>query len=554
MRLRTLILASVALALLFACGKTPEPEPKPESKPTTVPVTSVSLNKSNLTLEPGGSETLMATVAPSNATDKTVTWSTSNSGVATVENGKVTAVKEGEASITAKAGEKTATCKVVVRAAVVPVESVTLNKTELTLEPGSSETLTATVSPENATDKNVTWSTSNAEVATVEGGKVTAIKEGEATISATVGGQSANCNVVVVKYTIAITQSKLTFLVEGGIKDINITCNGDWALSGATDWCQVSSDSGVGDSSIRITTLKNQSAQERETKLVFRCHGESAILVIKQLSGSWTTRHFVHRSLCTKITSVNCPDSKKEDDYLDGIEALLPNRFYTVVVHGERLGYDYLSINNVAYLEGLFFGGSGYGYPTVLVDQRIDIGVGALVKQRFINAVEEQEKKYPAQTGIEFTSVLSTNTLSVEGKVYIHKSGHYKLSVFILEDGIIGPQAGYYGDITHNNILRLSLTDILGDKIVVTEDNKVQAFNYSINLPGNLVKENLSILVFVQRMYDDDQPISRTANYGDYYVDNCHKAPIGESVELELYGYISGEGDEGIEIGEEIVL
>lgn len=236
MRLRTFILASAALALSFACGKTPEPEPKPEPKPTTVPVTSVSLNKSDLSLEPGSSETLTATVAPSNATDKTVTWSTSNSGVATVENGKVTAVKEGEATITAKAGGKEASCKVTVKKAEVAVKSVTLNKTELSLEIGDEETLTATVAPEDATDKTVTWSSSNAEVAKVEGGKVTAVKEGSAVITALAGGQSAYCTVTVKQYVFDITPRKVELLAGGGNFEITVTTSHNYHLDSKPDW------------------------------------------------------------------------------------------------------------------------------------------------------------------------------------------------------------------------------------------------------------------------------------------------------------------------------
>ncbi len=84
----------------------------------TVAVESVTLNKTELTLEIGGEETLTATVAPDNGTDKTVTWSSDNTAIATVDNGKVTAVAAGTATIMAKAGDKTDTCTVTVNAAV----------------------------------------------------------------------------------------------------------------------------------------------------------------------------------------------------------------------------------------------------------------------------------------------------------------------------------------------------------------------------------------------------------------------------------------------------
>ena len=163
------------------------------------PATGISLNKDELTLTAGATETLTATVTPSDTTD-TVAWSSNKPEVATVENGKVTAVKAGTATITAKAGEQSASCAVTVNEATptpVPVASIELNKTALTLEVGKNETLTATVKPDNAEDKTVTWTSSDETVATVENGKVTAVKAGTATITAKAGEQSASCAVTV---------------------------------------------------------------------------------------------------------------------------------------------------------------------------------------------------------------------------------------------------------------------------------------------------------------------------------------------------------------------
>ena len=167
-------------------------------KPET-PVTGVSLNKSQITLEIGGTATLTATVSPENATDKSVTWESDKTNIATVDNtGKVTAISDGTAVITVKtANNKTATCTVTVNAAVIPVTEIELNKTELTLEIGDEETLTASVLPENATDKAVTWTVAPVGVVSVENGVVTAIKDGTATITATANGKSATCSVTV---------------------------------------------------------------------------------------------------------------------------------------------------------------------------------------------------------------------------------------------------------------------------------------------------------------------------------------------------------------------
>ena len=173
----------------------------PDGWTSFIPVSGITLDKTELVLIVGDAAVqLKATVAPDNATDKTVTWSIDKTSVATVDaTGKVTAVAEGEATITAKAGDKTATCKVTVKANVVAVTSVKLDKTELALTVGDAAVqLKATVAPDNATDKTVTWSIDKTSVATVDAtGKVTAVAEGTATITAKAGDKTATCKVTV---------------------------------------------------------------------------------------------------------------------------------------------------------------------------------------------------------------------------------------------------------------------------------------------------------------------------------------------------------------------
>ena len=281
------ILLVMAAGLSFSCGPT---EPDPDPTPATVAVTRVTLDKTSLDLIEGGTETLTATVSPDNATNKKVSWKSSDTAVATVDdNGKVTAVKAGSATITVTAdGDKTATCSVKVteqakimitgNTAKVPVQggtaefkiqyntsytveieqaaqswlhfvetkamqsgtlvfkvdanegeartgkatvkdnagkvgaitltfeqdpfiavtSVQIDPETAELEEGKTLELTATVLPDNATDKTVTWSTDNEDVATVsEDGVVTALTEGTATIIATSGEKTATCSVTV---------------------------------------------------------------------------------------------------------------------------------------------------------------------------------------------------------------------------------------------------------------------------------------------------------------------------------------------------------------------
>ena len=165
---------------------------------TTVPVERVSLNYSSISLEESETRALTATVYPENATDKTVTWASSNTSVATVTDGLVTARSEGTATITASCGGKTATCLVTVTRRIIEVERIELDHETLSLYEDQSAWLNATVYPADATDRTVIWISSDSSVAFVsDSGYVIALKEGTATITAFAGNASITCRVTV---------------------------------------------------------------------------------------------------------------------------------------------------------------------------------------------------------------------------------------------------------------------------------------------------------------------------------------------------------------------
>ena len=174
-------------------------------------VTSVTLDKTDLTLDVNDTEKLTATVNPNDATNKTVTWKSDKPEIVEVDsNGNVTAKAAGTATITATADGKSASCKVTVNGqpATVPVQSVGLNTNKVELSVGEENKLVATVTPEAATNKEVTWASSTPEVATVDqDGKVVAQKPGNATITVTTkdGNKTATCEVTVKETPVAVT-------------------------------------------------------------------------------------------------------------------------------------------------------------------------------------------------------------------------------------------------------------------------------------------------------------------------------------------------------------
>lgn len=215
MRKHLLLIVSLLL-IMISCKQE-------ETTPVPVAVESVELNHSSLTLKVGESETLVATIYPDNAENKGVSWYSSADDVATVSRGKVTAVSMGEIVITVLTddGGYVAECIVTVTDnntddVVVPVERVELNRESLTMTVGEEQTLTATVYPSDATNRNLIWESSSSSVVSVNNGRLTALSAGTAIISVTTedGGYKAACEV-----------------------DVTLPDNPSWGLCGTfNDW------------------------------------------------------------------------------------------------------------------------------------------------------------------------------------------------------------------------------------------------------------------------------------------------------------------------------
>ena len=235
-------------------------------------ITSIHLNLTAITLDEGVSQTLRATINPSDTTDaKTLTWKSSNEAVATVDQeGKVIALKEGVATITAMTvNGRRAECKITVNkpSENIPIKSVSLNKEALTLEEQQAETLVATINPSETTDDTtLTWKSSNEEVATVDSqGKVTALKEGSTTITVTTtNGKEATYKVTVTKKPVPIESVSLNkealTLEEQQAETLVATINPSETTDDTTlTWKSSNEEVATVDSQGKVTALKEGS-------------------------------------------------------------------------------------------------------------------------------------------------------------------------------------------------------------------------------------------------------------------------------------------------------
>ena len=213
-----------------------------------IEITNIKLDKNTLELEVGKTAKLVVTIEPSNATNKNVTWTTSNDKVATISAGTITAKGEGEATIIAQTDNgKKAMCVVKVKPAEILATSVKLDKTSLELEKGKTGKLTATIEPSNVTNKTITWTTSNDKVATVSGGTVTAKGTGEATITAkTSNGKTSSCKIKVTDSSEVIIKDEsgdgYTKTVTVGSKKFKVFNQGLYGGNIPSAGCSISSE------------------------------------------------------------------------------------------------------------------------------------------------------------------------------------------------------------------------------------------------------------------------------------------------------------------------
>lgn len=279
----------------------------------TNPVTGVSLDKSEITLNAGDADILTATVAPDNATYKDVVWTSSDTDIATVDGGGVvTAIAPGTATISVLTIDNgfTASCTITVNERVVHVTGISLDKTEITLNAGDAEILTATVAPDNATYKDVVWASSNTGIATVDDtGRVTAIAPGIATIRVvTIDGDfSASCAVTVSERVIHVTgisldKSAITLSI-GDTETLTATIVPSNATYNSVGWS--SSDAGVAtvDNNGRVTAA----AQGTATISAYNATGEFSAECIVTVTGSQSGEGIVINGVTWALTNVAEP-------------------------------------------------------------------------------------------------------------------------------------------------------------------------------------------------------------------------------------------------------
>lgn len=263
----------------------------------------------------------------------------------------------------------------------------------------------------------------------------------------------------------------------------------------------------------------------------------------------WAGKEFWHKSLGMGFTATWCGYCPNLATGFAKAVSQYPNKIEQLNLHpaSSNLGF-----SGTSALSNIF---NVTGYPTGMIDYRSRIGNYASddAATLVVDAVKETEKNYPVKTGISFSSSVSGSTLNLNVKLYIKEKGDYKVTAVLLEDNIIGYQNGGGDNYNHSSIARVAITDITGDAVSTSEDNKTVSKNYTATIPSSCDKNNLRVLVYVLRQYGS-QTIIRTADYGDYYVDNAISAAVGTTQDLVFSDGTVYGGNEDTKDGGEITL
>ena len=275
----------------------------------------------------------------------------------------------------------------------------------------------------------------------------------------------------------------------------------------------------------------------------------STEIIVVSNPEEWTGKEFWHKSLAMRFTATWCGYCPNLATGFALAASQYPNKIEQLNLHptSSNLGFSgtdaMMNIFNVT------------GYPTGMIDYRSKIGnyVSDYAATLVVDAVKETEKNYPVKTGISFSSSVSGSTVNLNVKLYIKEKGDYKVTAVLLEDNIIGYQNGGGDSYNHSNIARVAFSDITGDAVSTSEDNKTVSKSYTATIPSSYDKNNLRVLVYVLRQYGS-QKIIRTADYGDYYVDNAVSAAVGTTQDLVFSDGTVYGGNEDTKDGGEITL
>lgn len=335
-----------------------------------------------------------------------------------------------------------------------------------------------------------------------------------------------------------LSPDKAEIDAKGGSFSVTVNHTKNYQISSMPDWISEATTKAVSSTEHTFTASANISYSERSGVIVF-CNDAGVCVpfnvvqaAAEPVSVDWN-KDFVHKSLVMRFTATWCGWCPRMAKSIEKAKEIIPNKLEAVSVHGGESALQFSASNE---LMGHYL--TLWAYPTSIIDGRrlVDNDEIEYTANIIKGYVEETEENYPVSTTIAASSLFNGNELNIQLSVFAKFVSNYKLTVMVLEDGIIGEQADYedepHSDYVHNSIARIAVTNPLGDEFSISSSNIRKDFSFKVSVPDEYNKDNLRILIYVQREFGSQVVLSDNTN--DYYVDNSASVKVGESLEPGL--------------------
>ena len=319
----------------------------------------------------------------------------------------------------------------------------------------------------------------------------------------------------------------------GGLFTMNIRSTVDFHVQINDDWIKQVSVTGDPRLGATVTFSAEMNTGEERSGVMIVCDDKNCYPVVVTQGDGSKLKKVTHHSLGMRFTATWCGWCPVMSKTFHLAKDNLGDKFEYICMYATDGNYGFSDMNTLANQYGVT------GFPTGIVDGRFEVEnySSEYAAGLIASAVEETETNYPAATAIGLESSLSGQNLTVKAEVFANCAETYKLTVILMENGIIGYQADYTdGDqqnFQHDRVARKTLTSsISGDSFSIDEVGGTKSFTYTYTVPASYKKNNLMILAYVQRTFGS-RPVIQSGNYGNWYVDNCRVAAVGTTAPLE---------------------
>ena len=338
-----------------------------------------------------------------------------------------------------------------------------------------------------------------------------------------------------------VPETEMHVSASGGIIPIPINTNQSFDVICGQEWIVPSPSQGKRPEYVVVAVEPNLIGASRTSEIVISCDMADVTVTVTQDAAEgalaqWTEKSFASRSLAMRFTATWCGYCPMMGKAFDIAKDRMDGSLELVSLHGSESDLEFSGTNQLGRRFAIG------GYPTGVVDARASIQnyssydyTASLVEQ----VAQETKKSYPTVSGIAVDSYISGTELTVFVPIYFHKADAYRVTVLLLEDGIVGYQNGGGSSYTHNDVARYAFTSMSGESVKIESDNTVWNNVYTARVDSAWNPDNLKVLVYVERTYGDLPLVTEVLdaeyyNDSDTFIDNCRAVKVGKAADVEL--------------------